>query len=125
MPPPAAAFFLCYPEESLALMAKITFVDSEGRARTVDAEVGSTVMETAIRNSIPEVLAECGGACACATCHVYVDEQWTEKTGKASAMEEDMLDFAFEVQPNSRLCCQIKVAEELDGLVVRTPGKQG
>jgi ferredoxin, 2Fe-2S len=106
-------------------MAKITFVDSEGRARTVDAEVGSTVMETAIRNSIPEVLAECGGACACATCHVYVDEKWTEKTGKASAMEEDMLDFAFEVQPNSRLCCQIKVTEELDGLSVTTPGKQG
>ena len=106
-------------------MAKITFVDSEGRSRTVDAETGSTVMETAIRNSIPEILAECGGACACATCHVYVDEKWTDKTGKASAMEEDMLDFAFEVQPNSRLCCQIKVSDELDGLVVRTPGKQG
>ena len=106
-------------------MAKITFVDSEGRARTVDAEVGSTVMETAIRNSIPEILAECGGACACATCHVYVDEAWTDKTGKASAMEEDMLDFAFEVQPNSRLCCQIKVSTDLDGLVIKTPGKQG
>ena len=106
-------------------MAKVTFVDSEGRARSVDAEVGSTVMETAIRNSIPEILAECGGACACATCHVYVDDAWTEKTGKASAMEEDMLDFAFEVQPNSRLCCQIKITPELDGLVVKTPGKQG
>ncbi len=106
-------------------MAKITFVDSEGRARTVDAETGSTVMETAIRNSIPEILAECGGACACATCHVYVDEKWVEKTGKASAMEEDMLDFAFEVKPNSRLCCQIKVSDALDGLVVATPGKQG
>ena len=106
-------------------MAKITFVDSEGRARTVDAENGSTVMETAIRNSIPEILAECGGACACATCHVYVDEKWVEKTGKPSAMEEDMLDFAFEVQPNSRLCCQIKVSDELDGLTVKTPGKQG
>ncbi len=106
-------------------MAKITFVDSEGRARTVDAETGSTVMETEIRNSIPEILAECGGACACATCHVYVDEKWVEKTGKASAMEEDMLDFAFEVKPNSRLCCQIKVSDALDGLVVATPGKQG
>ena len=106
-------------------MAKITFVDSEGRARTVDAENGSTVMETAIRNSIPEILAECGGACACATCHVYVDEKWVEKTGKPSALEEDMLDFAFEVQPNSRLCCQIKVSDALDGLIVTTPGKQG
>ena len=65
-------------------------------------------METAIRNSIPEILAECGGACACATCHVYVDEKWADKTGKASAMEEDMLDFAFEVKPTSRLSCQIK-----------------
>jgi 2Fe-2S ferredoxin len=106
-------------------MAKITFVDSQGRARTVDAEVGSTVMETAIRNSIPEILAECGGACACATCHVYVDEKWVDKTGKASAMEEDMLDFAFEVKSNSRLCCQIKVSQELDGLVINTPGQQG
>ncbi len=106
-------------------MAKITFVDSEGRSRAVDAENGSTVMETAIRNSIPEILAECGGACACATCHVYVDEAWLDKTGKASAMEEDMLDFAFEVQPNSRLSCQIKISDTLDGLVVKTPGKQG
>jgi ferredoxin, 2Fe-2S len=106
-------------------MAKITFVDSEGRERTVDAENGSTVMETAIRNSIPEILAECGGACACATCHVYVDEKWVDKTGKASAMEEDMLDFAFEVKPNSRLSCQIKVSDELDGLVIKTPGQQG
>ena len=106
-------------------MAKITFVDSEGRSRAVDAENGSTVMETAIRNSLPEILAECGGACACATCHVYVDEAWLDKTGKASAMEEDMLDFAFEVQPNSRLSCQIKISDTLDGLVVKTPGKQG
>ena len=106
-------------------MAKITFVDSAGRERTVDAENGSTVMETAIRNSIPEILAECGGACACATCHVYVDEKWVEKTGKASAMEEDMLDFAFEVKSNSRLSCQIKVSDELDGLVIKTPGQQG
>ena len=106
-------------------MPKITFVDSSGRSRVVDGEDGSTVMETALRNSIPEILAECGGACACATCHVYVDEAWIEKTGKASPMEEDMLDFAFEVQPTSRLSCQIKITPDLDGLVVTTPAKQG
>ena len=106
-------------------MVKITFIDTAGTARTVEGEVGSTVMETARRNDIPEIAAECGGACACATCHVYVAEEWTDKTGKASQMEEDMLDFAFEVRPNSRLSCQIKVSEELDGLVVTTPAKQG
>ncbi len=106
-------------------MAKISFVDSSGQARTVEGETGATVMETALRHSIPGILAECGGACACATCHVYVDEGWIEKTGKASPMEEDMLDFAFEVKPTSRLSCQIKVSPDLDGLVVTTPDKQG
>jgi ferredoxin, 2Fe-2S len=106
-------------------MPKITFIDTSGQSRTVEAQVGSTVMETALRNSVPGIEAECGGACACATCHVYVAPQWTDVTGKASQMEEDMLDFAFEVRPNSRLSCQIKVSEALDGLVVTTPGKQG
>jgi 2Fe-2S ferredoxin len=105
-------------------MVKITFIDSGGTARTVEAEVGSTVMETAIKNSVPEIEAECGGACACSTCHLYVDEAWREKTGETSPMEEDMLDFAFEVQPNSRLSCQMKVREDFDGLVVRTPERQ-
>ena len=104
---------------------KITFVDSKGQARTVEGEVGSTVMETARRNDIPEIAAECGGACACATCHVYVDAAWLEKTGARSQMEEDMLDFAFAVEQNSRLCCQIVVKPELEGLVVRTPAQQG
>ena len=94
-------------------MVKITFIDSGGTARTVDGEVGSTVMETAIKNGVPEIEAECGGACACSTCHVYIDEAWREKVGEPSPMEEDMLDFAFEVKPNSRLSCQIKVSEEL------------
>jgi len=106
-------------------MPKITFIDSAGESRTVDAETGSTVMETAIRNNVPGIEAECGGACACATCHVYVDEAWREKTGEAAAMEQDMLDFAFDVRPNSRLSCQIKVTENLDGLVVTTPERQG
>ena len=106
-------------------MVKITYIDSSGEARTVEAEVDSTVMEAAIRNGIPEIAAECGGGCACATCHVYVDEKWMELTGKASDQEEDMLDFAYKVQPNSRLCCQIKVTANLDGLVVTTPERQG
>ena len=105
-------------------MAKITFIDSSGTARTTDAEIGSTVMETAIKNGIPVIEAECGGACSCSTCHVYVDEAWRAATGEPSPMEEDMLDFAFDVRPNSRLSCQIKVTEALDGLVVVTPERQ-
>jgi len=105
-------------------MPKITYIDAGGTARTVEAEVGSTVMENAIKNDIPGIEAECGGACACATCHVYVDEAWRAKTGEPSPMEEDMLDFGFEVRENSRLSCQIKVTEDLDGLVVRTPERQ-
>jgi 2Fe-2S ferredoxin len=105
-------------------MVKITYIDSGGTTRTVEGEVGSTVMETAIKNSVPEIEAECGGACACSTCHVYVEEGWKEKTGEPSPMEEDMLDFAFDVKPNSRLSCQIKVSDELEGLVVRTPERQ-
>ena len=104
--------------------AKITFVDSHGQARTVEGETGSTVMETARRNDIPEIAAECGGACACATCHVYVDEAWRAKVGAPTPMEEDMLDFGYDVRPNSRLSCQIKVTDELDGLVVTTPERQ-
>jgi 2Fe-2S ferredoxin len=81
-------------------------------------------MEAAIRNAVPGILAECGGACACATCHVYVDEAWKEKTGDPSPMEEDMLDFAFDVRPTSRLSCQIKVSPELEGLTVTVPERQ-
>lgn len=105
-------------------MPKITFIDSENKSTTVEAEVGSTVMEAAIRNSIPGIEAECGGACACATCHVYIEDDWRAKTGNASPMEEDMLDFGFDVRPTSRLSCQIKVTEELDGLVVHIPERQ-
>ncbi len=106
-------------------MIKITFVDAEGTARTVEAEEGATVMETAVRNGIPGIEAECGGACSCATCHVYVDEEWEAVTGQPQPMEEDMLDFAFDVRPNSRLSCQIRVRPEMDGLVVQTPTRQG
>jgi 2Fe-2S ferredoxin len=106
-------------------MIKLTFIDSAGEKRTVDAEEGSTVMEAAIRNSVPEITAECGGACACATCHVYVADDYLERTGKPEANEEDMLDFAYAVQSNSRLSCQIKITPALDGLVVTTPPRQG
>ncbi|HJU31327.1 MAG TPA: 2Fe-2S iron-sulfur cluster-binding protein [Hyphomicrobiaceae bacterium] len=105
-------------------MAKITFIQPDGTEQTVDADNGMTVMEAAKKNLIEGIEAECGGACACATCHVFVDEAWTEKTGGPSDMEEDMLDFAFDVRPNSRLSCQIKVSDALDGLIVRVPEKQ-
>ena len=107
-----------------ANMAKIHFVDHTGETRIIDVENGATVMEAAIRNAVPGIEAECGGACACATCHVYVDEAWRAKVGAPSPMEEDMLDFGFDVRPNSRLSCQIKVTDELDGLVVSTPERQ-
>jgi 2Fe-2S ferredoxin len=106
-------------------MPKITYIEHDGKKRTVDAPVGSTVMENAIKNGVPGIVAECGGACSCATCHVHVDEAWKEKVGPPSPMEEDMLDFAFDVRPTSRLSCQIKVTDELDGLVVHTPAQQG
>ncbi|MDP3523682.1 MAG: 2Fe-2S iron-sulfur cluster-binding protein [Hoeflea sp.] len=105
-------------------MTKITLVAFDGTRFDVDAENGSTVMENAIRNSVPGIEAECGGACACATCHVYVDDAWTDKVGTPEPMEEDMLDFAYDVRPTSRLSCQIKVRSELDGLVVHMPERQ-
>ena len=106
-------------------MIRITYQDQDGTSREVEAEEGSTVMETAIRNDVPGIVAECGGACACATCHVYVDEEWAAVVGPPSPMEEDMLDFASDVRPTSRLSCQIRVRPELDGLVVQTPKRQG
>jgi ferredoxin, 2Fe-2S len=106
-------------------MPQITYIAHDGTTHQVEAEVGSTVMETAIRNGVTGIVAECGGACACATCHVYVDEAWFERLPKRSPEEEDMLDFAFDAKPNSRLSCQIKVEPALDGLVVRTPAYQG
>ncbi|MGZ3272668.1 MAG: 2Fe-2S iron-sulfur cluster-binding protein [Caulobacteraceae bacterium] len=105
-------------------MTKITYIEFDGTEHPVDVRNGLTVMEGAIKNNVPGIDADCGGACACATCHVYVDEAWREKTGTASAMEESMLDFAQNVQPNSRLSCQIKVTDALDGLIVRMPEEQ-
>ena len=105
-------------------MAKITYIEHDGTEHVIEVKTGLTVMEGAVKNNIPGIDADCGGACACATCHVYVDEAWRDKTGSSSAMEESMLDFAEEVAPNSRLSCQIKVTDVLDGLVVRMPASQ-
>jgi ferredoxin, 2Fe-2S len=105
-------------------MVKITFVQHDGTEQTVDAVPGMTVMETAVKNQVAGIDADCGGACACATCHVYVEAGQEDRAGKRTAMEEDMLDFAFDVRPNSRLSCQIKVSDALDGFRVSVPEKQ-
>ena len=105
-------------------MAKVTYIEFDGTEHAIDVANGLTVMEGAVKNMIPGIDADCGGACACATCHVYVDPAWVEKTGEASEMERSMLDFATEVKDNSRLSCQIEVSDDLDGLVVRMPEAQ-
>jgi len=105
-------------------VAKITFIEKNGTKHEVEVENDLTVMEAAVNNLVPGIDADCGGACACATCHVYVDEAWLEKTGDIGDMEDTMLDFAEDREDNSRLCCQIKVSDELDGLVVTTPESQ-
>jgi 2Fe-2S ferredoxin len=105
-------------------MVKITFIDSAGTAAPSRAKSARPSWRRRSTHGVPEIEAECGGACACSTCHVYIDEAWREKVGEPSPMEEDMLDFAFEVKPNSRLSCQIKVRDDLDGLKVTTPVRQ-
>jgi 2Fe-2S ferredoxin len=105
-------------------MVKITYIEHDGTDHTVDVQPGHSVMEGAVKNNIPGIDADCGGACACATCHVYVDEAWRKQTGAPSSMEESMLEFAPTVKPNSRLSCQIKVADALEGLIVRLPESQ-
>jgi ferredoxin, 2Fe-2S len=105
-------------------MAKITFILHDGTEQTVNGIVGMSVMEAAIKNMVPGIDADCGGACACATCHVYLEPEWQDKVGKRAPMEEDMLDFAFDVQDSSRLSCQIKISDAIDGLRVRVPEKQ-
>lgn len=105
-------------------MPRITYVDFEGTERTVDAHVGDSVMETATTHDLPGIDADCGGACACATCHVYVDPAWTDLIGKPEELEAEMLDVAEDVRDNSRLSCQIKITDEMDGLIVVTPESQ-
>ncbi|MBJ66112.1 MAG: 2Fe-2S ferredoxin [Rhodobiaceae bacterium] len=105
-------------------MVKVTFIEFDKTEHTIDAENEMSLMEVAIQNGVPGIDADCGGACACATCHVYIDSNWIDKTGTAEQMEQDMLDFAFDVTDQSRLSCQIKVSDDLDGLVVNLPEKQ-
>lgn len=105
-------------------MPKITYIEHDGNEHVIDVKTGLSVMEGAVKNNVPGIDADCGGACACATCHVYVDDAWIVKCGGRSSMEEAMLDFAEGVQPNSRLSCQIKVGDDLNGLVVTMPESQ-
>jgi 2Fe-2S ferredoxin len=105
-------------------MPKITFIEPSGKQHVVDASGCQSVMEAAVKHGVAGIDADCGGACACATCHVYIDPQWTAKTGETSGNEQSMLEFANHVQSNSRLSCQIRVTEALDGLVVRMPQSQ-
>lgn len=106
-------------------MPKITYITSENETHTIDVDNGLTVMEGAVQNNIPGIDADCGGGMACATCHVYVTEDWFDKLPKKEDGEEDMLDMAYEPKKNSRLSCQIIVSDELDGLKVNIPSKQG
>lgn len=105
-------------------MAKILFIAHDGSTREVDAKNGTSIMEAAVQNMIPGIDADCGGACACATCHIYVDEAWMDKLKPKDDMEDSMLDFAEDVQDNSRLSCQILMSDDLDGIKVKTPEAQ-
>ena len=106
-------------------MPKITYIEHNGKSHTLEVANGLTVMEGAVQNNIPGIDADCGGSCACATCHVYVDEKWFNKLPNKESAEEDMLDMASEPKPLSRLSCQLTVSDALDGLVVNMPSKQG
>ena len=106
-------------------MPKITYIENNGKSHIVEVPLGLSVMEGAVQNNVPGIDADCGGSCACATCHAYVDESWFKKLSSKEDAEEDMLDMAFEPKKFSRLTCQITVTEDLDGLVVKMPSKQG
>ena len=106
-------------------MTKINYITHNNETHTIEVQNGLTVMEGAVQNDIPGIDADCGGGMACATCHVYVKEEWLDKLSKKEDGEEDMLDMAFEPKKNSRLSCQLVVSDELDGLTVNIPSKQG
>ena len=105
-------------------MPKITYIENNGKSHTIEVSNGLSVMEGAVQNDIPGIDADCGGGMACATCHVYVKEEWFDKLPKKEDGEEDMLDMAYEPKKNSRLSCQIIVTDYLDGLVLTVPEKQ-
>jgi len=106
-------------------MPKITYIEHSGKSHEIEVADGFSVMEGAVQNNIPGIDADCGGSCACATCHVYVDKKWFDKLSKKDSAEEDMLDMAHQPNKFSRLSCQLTVTNELDGLVVKMPSKQG
>ena len=105
-------------------MAKITYIEYDGKTHTIEVANGLSVMEGAVQNNIPGIDADCGGSMACATCHVYVKEEWFNKLPKAEDGEVDMIDMAFEPKKNSRLSCQLIISDEMEGLIVTTPKKQ-
>ena len=105
-------------------MPKVTFIQKDGRPSEVEAVPGDSIMETAIDNDIDGIVAECGGACSCATCHVYIDDGWLDKLPAPDSLEDGMLDCVIDRRPNSRLSCQIRVSDEIDGIVVRVPESQ-
>ena len=105
-------------------MPKITYIEADGTTHVADVEVGLSVMQGAVRNCIPGIVGECGGNCACGTCRVYLDEACRARTGEASEIEEATMDIREDPLPGKRLSCQIRVTEELDGLVVRMPERQ-
>jgi len=105
-------------------MPKITYIEHSGKEHQIEMPVGYSIMEGAIKNSVPGIDADCGGSCACATCHVYVDEKFLSKVPKAQESEQDMIDFIQDANKSSRLSCQIMITNDLDGIVVRMPEKQ-
>jgi len=106
-------------------MAKVTYIEHNGKSHTIEVSNGLSLMEGAVQNNIPGIDADCGGSCACATCHIYVNENWLSKLPNKEQAEEDMLDMAFEPGKFSRLACQITVTDDLDGVIVKMPSKQG
>jgi len=105
-------------------MAQVTYINVDGKKFVVEVESGENLMQAAIDNGVPGILGDCGGGCACATCHVFVDPDWADKTGKASELEADMLDGLLDPKPTSRLCCQIVMSDSLDGVVLHLPASQ-
>jgi 2Fe-2S ferredoxin len=105
-------------------MPKVTFIAADGTRTEVDAMNGLSLMQAAVNNGVPGIVAECGGACSCATCHVHVEPDWFDRLPPPEGMEKDMLEFVMEPKPTSRLSCQIKVSDALEGLVVHTPKSQ-
>ena len=105
-------------------MVKIIYIEHDGTEHQVDVDVGTSIMEGAVSNSIPGIDADCGGSMACATCHIYVNDKWFDKIPAAEDAEVDMIDMAFEPKKNSRLSCQIIISDELDGLIINIPSKQ-